>query len=493
MEFKLTTAFFLRILSLALILAAAGLTFWQWNQFQNLPGGLPQGSTLGGVPVGGLDPEQASERLLQAYQAPVELHYAGAAIQVDPQRLGFHLDLDAMLAQVRSAGRPKDLGAFWDYLFNQLEYAPVAIPLEAGVDADQVRTYLESEIVPRYDQPPTPAIPLPARPELQPGQPGETLQVDASIQPIQDALRSLSERTVDLPLQNVDSLPPLPEHLQIQLEQILDTSDFGGLAEIYLKDLQTGRTIHFARMNGADVPTEIAFTAASTMKVPIMLSVLKRTAEPTPDWILELMEGMIVRSENPPADSLMEQVIDPVSGPLDVTADMQALGLQNTFIAGYFYLGAPLLQLYDTPANTRTDINLQPDVYNQTTPSEIGRVLEDIYQCAESGSGELISTFSGQISSDECKLVISYLLRNKTALLLEAGVPEGTPIAHKHGWIEEADGLLHTMSDVAIIYTPGGNYVLNVFLYHPVQLVFDPANIMIAQISQAVYNFFNYN
>jgi beta-lactamase class A len=246
-------------------------------------------------------------------------------------------------------------------------------------------------------------------------------------------------------------------------------------------------------MNGADVPTEIAFTAASTMKVPIMLSVLKRTAEPTPDWILELMEGMIVRSENPPADSLMEQVIDPVSGPLDVTADMQALGLQNTFIAGYFYLGAPLLQLYDTPANTRTDINLQPDVYNQTTPGEIGRVLEDIYQCAESGSGELISTFSGQISSDECKLVISYLLRNKTALLLEAGVPEGTPIAHKHGWIEEADGLLHTMSDVAIIYTPGGNYVLNVFLYHPVQLVFDPANIMIAQISQAVYNFFNYN
>ncbi|WP_322807288.1 serine hydrolase, partial [Thermanaerothrix sp.] len=82
--------------------------------------------------------------------------------------------------------------------------------------------------------------------------------------------------------------------------------------------------------------------------------------------------------------------------------------------------------------------------------------------------------------------------RNRIAVLIEAGLPEGTQIAHKHGWVTDPrDGLIHTISDAGIVYTPGGNYVLVIFLYHPVQLLFDPANLLIANLSQAVYNFYN--
>jgi beta-lactamase class A len=222
-----------------------------------------------------------------------------------------------------------------------------------------------------------------------------------------------------------------------------------------------------------------------------MVSIFRRLKEPAPAQDVSLLELMIERSENDPADLLMQTVIDKDFGPLKVTEDLQSIGLNNTFLGGYFYPGAPLLKLYTTVANQRTDISTDPDIYNQTTPMEIGWLLDDIYQCAQTGGGTLIAAFPGEISQAECRLMITYLTRNRIAVLLEAGLPEGVQIAHKHGWITSNDGLIHTIGDAGIVYTPGGNYVITIFLYQPVQLLFDPANQLVAQISTAVYNYFN--
>ncbi|MGW8252079.1 MAG: hypothetical protein ACWGO1_15670, partial [Anaerolineales bacterium] len=67
---------------------------------------------------------------------------------------------------------------------------------------------------------------------------------------------------------------------------------------------------------------------------------------------------------------------------------------------------------------------------------------------------------------------------------------EGTQTAHKHGWVS-TNGIINTIGDAGIIYSPGGNYVLVVFLHHPDQLVWDPASALIADISRAVYNYYN--
>jgi hypothetical protein len=87
--------------------------------------------------------------------------------------------------------------------------------------------------------------------------------------------------------------------------------------------------------------------------------------------------------------------------------------------------------------------------------------------------------------------MITYLLKNKIAVLLQAGLPDGAEFAHKHGWIVEMDGVIHHISDTGIVFSAGGDYVIVVYMYQPVQLIFDVANILFADLSTAVYNYYN--
>src|SRR5690606_13703175 len=104
------------------------------------------------------------------------------------------------------------------------------------------------------------------------------------------------------------------------------------------------------------------------------------------------------------------------------------------FLAGYFYAGAPLLQRFNTPANSRTDVYLDPDFYNQTVPSEIGDLLTRVYHCAHSESGSENGLFDGQVSPSECQTMLDMLGQNKIGALIEAGLPPEASAAHKHGW-----------------------------------------------------------
>jgi hypothetical protein len=65
-------------------------------------------------------------------------------------------------------------------------------------------------------------------------------------------------------------------------------------------------------------------------------------------------------------------------------------------------------------------------------------------------------------------------------------VPEGTSVAHKHGWAAETHG------DAGIISTPGGDYVLVEYLYYPGWLEWAISSPLMADISRATYNFFNF-
>jgi beta-lactamase class A len=262
--------------------------------------------------------------------------------------------------------------------------------------------------------------------------------------------------------------------------------------EVYLQDLESSRNLHFAYQPLiGDLPPNIAFSAWSTVKIPLMVTAFRFIEEPWPQEYLDLMEEMIEQSENTSTDELAMQVIDANLAPIIVTEDMQRLGLENTFWGGYFYVGAPLLQRYKTPANQREDVNTDPDIYDQTTPADMGMLMEDIYRCAEQDGGALIAAFPDEITRDECRLMVTYMARNQIAVLIQAGVPSGTTVAHKHGWAIENDGYIHTFGDAAIIYTPGGNYVLSIFVHHPVQAVFDPVNALYSNLSRATYNFFN--
>jgi beta-lactamase class A len=319
------------------------------------------------------------------------------------------------------------------------------------------------------------------------------LDIDRAIPLIEASLFSLNQRSLVLPIKKTSPIHPTFQNLDVLLRQTIDLSGFDGIIGLFVEDLQTGQNINFIldKENPVTIPPDVAFTASSTIKIPIMISVFRRIGENPDAETTKNLEDMIAKSINTAGDWLMENKIDHAKGPLLVTEDMQTLGLNNTFLGGYFYAGAPLLEVFKTPANQRTDLSTEPDPYSQTTPSEIGQLLQDLYQCAYLNGGALIAAFPGEITQTECQSMINYLVQDRIALLIQAGVPDGTNVAHKHGWVTDIYGIIHDMSDAAIVFTPGGDFVFTVYMYHPVQIVFDPVNQLVKDLSRAIYNYFN--
>ncbi len=484
---------FLRWGSLLLVLLAVVVTTLQLIRFSRLWIIFPSNLSIAGVPVGQLTRQAAAERLLTVYSQPIELEYNESIIHLDPNTVGFSLDNESMLAAAEQERiRTSFWVAFWNYLWNR-PVPPVNIPLRATYSEERLHTYLGTEIGTRYNQLSTSAKPVVGTTNFQAGTSGSELDIERAIPLIETSLFSLKERSVVLPIKKTNPLHPTFQNLEVLLRQTIDLSGFDGIIGVDVEDLQTGQNVSFMLNKGEPVstPPDVAFTASSTIKIPIMISVFRHIGENPDAETTKNLEDMIAKSINPASDWLMQNKIDRDKGPLLVTDDMQTLGLKNTFLGGYFYAGAPLLEVYSTPANQRTDISTDPDPYSQTSPTEIGLLLKDLYQCANLNGGSLIAAFPGEITQTECQTMINYLVQDRIALLIQSGVPDGTNVAHKHGWVTDIYGIIHDMSDSAIVFSPGGDYVFTVYMYHPVQIVFDPANQLVKDLSSAIYNYYN--
>jgi len=475
-----------------LLIAAVVLTTFQIVRFSRLRTQYPSGMEVANVPVAGLTRQEAAQRLLEAYSQPVEMRYDEAIIHLAPSTVGFELDLESMLAaaDLERTNQPFWSG-FWDYLWGR-ERREDAIPLRADYSEERLRTYLNDEISARYDKPPTAAKPQTGTVKFISGQEGTELDIDQAVTAIENALFSVNNRRVNLPKNRTNPPRPSLKNLETLLKQTIDINGFDGIVGLYMFHLDATEEIHFAYQNGQEIPTnpDVAFTAGSIAKIPIMVSVFRRIEIDEDTEALNLLQKMIIQSGNADADWVMERVIDPNLAPLEITEDMRKLGLENTFLAGEFGLGSPLLQRFQTPANQRDDVNTDPDPYNQTTPSDMGMLLEDIYQCSETGGGALKAIFSDQVTQEECQTMIDYLSQNKIAYLIDGGVPDTTEIAHKHSWTT-FNGIMYTLGDAGIVYSPGGEYILVIFMNHPVQIIWDNASLLVGKLSEAIYNFYN--
>jgi hypothetical protein len=133
------------------------------------------------------------------------------------------------------------------------------------------------------------------------------------------------------------------------------------------------------------------------------------------------------------------------------------------------------------------DIDTNPDSYTQTTASDMSLLLGDIYDCAEDG-GTLQAVFPEEITPQECSRMLDLLSENILGTLIKAGLPEGTRIAHKHGWRSSP---LDMIGDAGIVFSPGGDYVITIFLWNETEMVWEPTSKLIANLSRAAYNYFN--
>ena len=475
-----------------LVLLAAVLLVFQLIQYSVSRSNYPADMTIGNVPVGGLDATAASQRLLEVYATPIEIHYGSAVIDLDPSLVGFQLNIESMLAAADLQRTGSSFwGGFWDYLWGRNSPSS-QIPLVASYSEDRLRVYLLSEISARYDQLPTPAQPIPGTFNFEPGTPGQTLDIDRAVALIESAMDSPDHRVVMLSSKTTAAGRPSLQTLEILLKQIIDQSTFDGITDIYLLDLQTANELHFAYQSGTEIPvnpTDIAFTAASTIKIPIMISIFQHFNSQINTDLDTQLADMIEHSVNGSADILMRS-LDVIRGPLAVSEIIKELGFENTFLAGFFCTienPCPMLEHFITPANQRFDVNTDPDTYSQTTPADMGMLLEDIYLCAQTGGGTLVAVFPGQITQAGCQKMIYYMEMDKLGNLIQGGVPEGTILAHKHGW----DDNENQFSDAAIVYTPGGNYILTIYTYNPVEFQWDITSRMYEALSRAIYNYFN--
>jgi hypothetical protein len=488
------TNIILRGVAILFLIAALVITIISLISYSRQRNSYPAGMTIADVPAGGLTPAEASQRLLEVYTSPIEVLYNDAVIHIDPAVVGFQPDVETMLAAADLSRTGSTFwGGFWDYLWNRTP-PKTSIPLSAKTSEERLREYLKSEIASRYDLPPAPAVPVPGGTTFEVGRPGQTLDIDRAVVLVSDALRSPTNRSVALTFTRNSASRPSIETLTTLLKQIVTVSKFDGLIGLYMVDLQTGQEIHFAINNKEEISVnpDIAFGAQSTMKIPVVTSYLINRGSNLNPEISKYISLSLGKSSNDATDRVLS-AIEPNTGPILVTQDMKKLGLDSTFLAGFFTTPAYLLpSIPVTPGNSRTDISTDPDTYSQTTPSEMGTLLTDIYQCAQNSGGALIAAFPDKISPATCQLLINFMAEDKFGSLIQGGVPDGTLVPHKHGYTADVrDGIVRNISDAGIVYTPGGNFVLSIYTYHPVQNVWDVTNPLIINLTKAIYNYFN--
>ena len=70
--------------------------------------------------------------------------------------------------------------------------------------------------------------------------------------------------------------------------------------------------------------------------------------------------------------------------------------------------------------------------------------------------GEITSTFGGDVTMIECRHIVDAMRADKIGTLVEAGVPLGLPVAHKHGWSNDTHGDAALLALMARFAADGG-------------------------------------
>lgn len=256
----------------------------------------------------------------------------------------------------------------------------------------------------------------------------------------------------------------------------------GAEVAVSYRDLATGDSL--------DIGADVDFHAASTMKIPVMLEVLRDveagrlgldqqillvnrfhsivdgspySLDPGDDSdslvytlvgqrvpVRELLERMIVRSSNLATNELVALV-----GAENANATAHALGATHIRVLR----GVEDIKAFDAGLN------------NTTTSSDLAVLLERIerHEALSAGSAQLMKEI---------------LLRQQFNDEIPAGLPPGTPVAHKTGSITA------TLHDAAIVYPPGRKPYVLVVLTRAIPQ--EPvARSLIADVSRLTWNYAN--
>lgn len=253
------------------------------------------------------------------------------------------------------------------------------------------------------------------------------------------------------------------------------------LAALFVMNLKTNEALTFGN--------NIAFSGMSLNKIAI-LTTLYSTFQGPPDEETALnIAYMMVCSENSASNALLRKIGDgdEYKGAAKVTEMLQKLGLGNMFIIAPFKVPNATPVPVRAPTTQADQTRATPDYSNQLTVDNMGWLLASIYQCANTGDGALMTKLPGQFTSTKCRQMLNIMSDNNLGepLMMSAGVPPDTRVAHKHGYIDDTHG------NAGIVFSPGGDYVLVVAMHGPVWLEATETFPLISDISRTIYNYLN--
>jgi beta-lactamase class A len=275
---------------------------------------------------------------------------------------------------------------------------------------------------------------------------------------------------------------PRPDFAWLQQEVEALAAEWEGIAGIYLYDMQSGQTV--------TLNADTVFSAASIMKVAILLHAY--TQLDTIDADLQAnIDKMIIESDNLAANDVLAASVsgqgtdDALDGVIAMSDMLEQLGFAHTYMnmpyEGYDYLvGLRGIAIEYGPEREGPPPFTASDPLLRTTPAEISRLFLLIEECRQ-GSGILLEQFE-LLSADRCQEILDLLARNADNERIVAGIPPDVRVEHKSGWVQD----MH--ADAAIVRSPGGDYLLTIYLWRGVDELPDLwANPYIVALSRLVY------
>ena len=476
-RYRIAWLFF--ILLFVVILGGA----WLYTNWQSSQTVLPPELTINDQPMGGMTREQALKAIELAYTHPITVYYANKLTPLLlPEMVELTLDAEATAENLDEAlaARTKAHG-FTAYIVDLIlgrEPEVLAVNAIVTYSRERIDAFL-ARTAQKYDHPPQRPVALPEAGTFRPPQDGTTLDAKASLPLLIEAILAADPKDREVHL--VVDIEPVPEASISILEQAIQASlaDFTGVAGIFAKDFHRGREMC--------LNCDVTFSGLSLPKIAIALE-LYRLLDAAPDAETDgLIGAMLADGDNAAADRLLAQIGagNPYSGALQVTDLLWSLGLKHSFITEPYVAEETVAPPGVAGlATAQADIFTDPDPVRQTTPTEMGLLLEGLYQCAQ-GGGFLRIIYPRAITPVECEAILTWMERSPENALASAGMPQGTRVAHLHGWGRA------THADLSLIYGPQADFVLMIYLYQPTWLVWEDAAPTFSTIGQLTYRFFN--
>jgi beta-lactamase class A len=443
---------------------------------------LPPGTKISGLDVGGLEEEQARAVVQQAYESPVMLHFADETIKLHPHRIEFRLRQGTVWSELaRQRSEVPFVKGFGLFLLGE-DLPPLYLAVEGRFNEQKLEQFL-ADVAKAHDRGMlAPQAKLETL-SFSTGQPARWLDQEASLPLVVEALNSASEREINLVVEEGTQPPPADIAL---LQQMIEwcVQDFDGIVGVFAKNMATGEELV--------IHGDVAYAGMSILKIPIMIETYRWLEREPDEETAKLLRETMITSGNFTANLLLRQIgyqfrgeDSAFAGVNVLNESLRRLGLVNTFMATP-YDTEDLPRYIVTPANSRTDLTTYPDPYMQTTPFEAGILLEMVYQLSKDG-GTLLAAYPDKFTAQEGQAMVDLMMQNHEAILLEGGLPEGTGIAHKHGYVAD------THANAAIVFGPEADFCLAVFIYYEEGWLGELSFPIFADIATATYNYFNIN